>query len=99
MNKYIDAIDRVQLIRDILDKYGNTGGTEDANKIYRMILNQPTANVRENVRAERLLSGQTTSKYDIDVTNWYECSACGGAVDEYDNFCKHCGADMRGSDE
>lgn len=66
------------------------------NKLHTGIECEWVDDVRENVRAERLLSGQTTSKYDIDVTNWYECSACGGAVDEYDNFCKHCGADMRG---
>lgn len=63
MSRYIDAIDRGRLIRDILDKYGDTGGTEDANKIYRMILNQPTADVVEVVRCKDCEHGQSYNMF------------------------------------
>jgi len=29
------------------------------------------------------------------VTHYYACSVCGGPGDMQDNFCRHCGADMR----
>ncbi len=32
-----------------------------------------------------------------NTTMHYECSLCGGAVDKWDNFCKHCGAIMKES--
>lgn len=31
-----------------------------------------------------------------ETTMHYECSCCGGAVDKWDRFCKHCGAIMKG---
>jgi len=30
------------------------------------------------------------------TTLHYECSKCGGAGDKWDNFCKTCGAKMKG---
>ena len=49
-------------------------------------------NVRENIRAEKVIS-----KHWINyiTTRWFECSVCGQAVDLGDNFCKNCGADMQ----
>lgn len=99
MNKYIDAIDRGQLIRDILDEYGDTGGTEDANKIYRMILNQPTADVRENVKGE-WVRWYEEIKHD-GYTEYIPHCKCPKCETEYDshtvkfiNFCPNCGAQM-----
>ena len=52
------------------------------------------ADVRENVKSEKVISGGSA---DSDgATLWFRCSACDGSVDISDNFCKHCGADMRG---
>lgn len=58
-----------------------------------MIFDLPTADVRENVKANLVIAGYKRN----GSTQWFECSVCGGAVDFTDNFCKHCGAEiMRG---
>ena len=42
------------------------------------------------------LSTEKTAEWRIvgKTTLHYECSKCGGAGDEWDKFCKHCGARM-----
>lgn len=50
----------------------------------------PTADVRENVRGHIVHAGGK------GVTQWFECSECGTPVDITDNFCRCCGAEMRG---
>ena len=49
---------------------------------------QPTADVRKNVKAKKVLAGGILD----GTTHWYECSCCHGAVDILDAYCKHCGA-------
>lgn len=51
----------------------------------------PTADVRENIRANLVIAGYKRN----GSTQWFECSVCGGAVDFTDNFCKHCGAQIK----
>ena len=57
-----------------------------------IIDNQPTADVRENVKGEWI---EITDK-DAPIT--YACSVCGAGIDYrgFANFCPNCGADMRG---
>ena len=50
--------------------------------------NQPTADVRENVRGEWIDRGK-------DMTIRWQCSECGRKDTHIYNFCPNCGADMR----
>ena len=57
------------------------------------INNQPTADVRENVRGEWL----PDMIYDgEDEWCFVECSNCKYRADKHYDFCPNCGADMRG---
>ena len=49
---------------------------------------EPTADVRENITAHKVIGG---SEHD-GATCWFECSHCHGSVDIEDAYCKHCGA-------
>lgn len=51
---------------------------------------QPTADVRENVR------GEWKKRKDKPLQNWYQCSNCGAICGETSKYCSECGADMRG---
>ena len=101
MSRYIDA---EKLCFEILEEYGISTGGDDVTEIYGMIINQPTADVRENVKGEWI---NTTSG------EHYKCSQCGTLAPiwidesnscEYDkdisewlsDFCPNCGAEMRG---
>ena len=46
-------------------------------------------------------SAEKTAKWRIvgKTTLHYECSKCGGVGDKWDNYCKHCGAKMKESEE
>lgn len=57
-----------------------------AEVITPMLIGQPTADVRENVKGEWILHQ--------DSKTW-ECSVCGEYQVVWSNFCMHCGADMR----
>ena len=50
---------------------------------------------------EQLHSAEKTAKWRIvgKTTLHYECSKCGGVGDKWDNYCKHCGAKMKESEE
>lgn len=52
------------------------------------ILDMPTADVRKNVHAKKVIGGGERD----GATCWFECSHCHGTVDLQDMFCKHCGA-------
>ena len=54
----------------------------------KMINEMPTADVRKNIKAQKVLAGGILD----GTTHWYECSCCHGAVDILDVYCKHCGA-------
>lgn len=95
MSRYIDA-DLIQY-EPMCRPQGN-GMYEDCEIAYHDEIDDiPTADVRENVKAEKSISGGMANC--DGVTCWFECSACGGSVDISDNFCKHCGADMRGEEK
>lgn len=60
--------------------------------IHQTIDEQPTADVRPNVRGEWI-------PFDVP---WYKCSECGAVRENksfMENFCPNCGADMRGDTE
>ncbi len=57
----------------------------------RILLLQPTTEARENIKAKKIIvcAGKNGQKAH------HECSACKGAIDYEDKFCRHCGADLR----
>lgn len=98
MSRYIDA---EKLCFEILEEYGISTGDDDVTEIYGMIINQPTADVRENVKGEWLpmkrFGGEAGQTPDV------MCSVChapalwlGSLGCIRSNYCPNCGADMRG---
>ena len=88
MSRYIDA-DRLR--KDILglpNCYNGFSDTYDKALIIDRIDEQPTADVRENATAHKVVGGGERD----GATCWFECDKCGLAVDIGDVFCKHCGA-------
>lgn len=91
MSRYIDAD---KLHPDKLTVGGSLAISQS------QIAEQPTADVRENVRGEWQQEGN-----DYNVNAW-KCSICGWSVilhsgtpsDQHCNFCTNCGADMRGEE-
>ena len=103
MSRYIDA---EKLCFEILEEYGISTGGDDITEIYGMIINQPTADVRENVKGRWVEVVDRTEMYDKEgVKTWgmlFQCNQCGfvlnaveGHTGQY-NYCPNCGADMRG---
>lgn len=93
MSRYIDA-DRLR--KDILglpNCYNGFSDTYDKALIIDRIDEQPTADVRENVRGEWI-----QDKHEMAGYGYFDCSVCGADFYEIDgfNFCSNCGADMRG---
>ena len=89
MSKYIDA-ERLTFV--IKKNFGH--GT--ISPILQLIDEQPTADVRENVKGEWI--------EDAIANNIYRCSECGidapveptRGTEYKSNYCPNCGADMRG---
>ena len=91
MSRYIDA----DKLKQHYAWWGDTKNetAEDTKAIFDSIIDQqPTADVRENVKGEWI---EITDK-DAPIT--YACSVCGAGIDYrgFANFCPNCGADMRG---
>ena len=61
------------------------------NHCLRAIYQQPTADVKPVVRGVKI------PRYGVeDWALWCQCSVCGyDALFPEDNFCSHCGADLR----
>ena len=87
MSRYIDA-ERLTFV--IKKNFGH--GT--ISPILQLIDEQPTADVRENVK------GEWIDCLEDDIVDVQICSVCGYKeyVIDKPNFCPNCGADMRGED-
>lgn len=79
----IEAVDECTKLKITDDFY--TVYTKDMKD---MIADIPTADVRDNATAHKVVGG---GEYD-GATYWFECDNCGLSVDVGDVFCKHCGA-------
>lgn len=57
---------------------------------------QPTADVRENVRGEWIEDKKTEEEYQLMFTKVWKCSRCGEQQCRLiaSNFCPNCGAEM-----
>ncbi len=53
-----------------------------------LIDTEPTADVRENITAHKVIGG---GEHD-GATCWFECSRCRTTVDVNDKYCRYCGA-------
>lgn len=81
MSRYIDA-----------DKLQETYKELHDGKRSLLIDTEPTADVRENVIAHKVIGG---GEHD-GATCWFECSRCGKTVDVNDKYCSECGARFKG---
>ena len=92
MSRYFDADEAKRQLQKA------TMGQCDVMKVFLNTMYRidkiPTADVRENVKATKVISGGSANSKG--TTLWFVCSECKMPVDITDNFCKHCGADMRG---
>ena len=84
--RYIDA-DRLNKQIEI-DSKGNEGQYGDEWQFIDTINSMPTADVRKNIHAKKVIGGGECD----GATCWFECSSCHGVVDIEDAYCKHCGA-------
>ncbi len=94
--RLIDADALRKSVLDLPNCYNGFSDTYDKSCIIGLIDEQPTADVRPNVRGNwvKLYAGN------------YKCSECGDWWSNDDNemvedfkFCPNCGADMRGEQE
>lgn len=95
MSRYIDA-DR---LKEELKNSGYCNNNWLDIEMY--INNQPTADVRENVRGEWIdcgTHGDWAWEQDGHGNCWHiwKCSKCECTTEHCSNYCPNCGADMRG---
>ena len=76
-------------------------GFNDCDRIADAIDRYIDDKLNEQKEKENLPSAEKTAKWRIvgKTTLHYECSKCGGVGDKWDNYCKHCGAKMKESEE
>jgi len=84
MSRYIDA---EKLKKDIFIPL-TISYDETVWLLNKTIDDQPTADVRKNIHAKKVIGGGECD----GATCWFECSHCHGTVDIEDAYCKHCGA-------
>lgn len=92
MSRYIDADRLIDDIRPFAEYDSNLNNKDWVRRFEVVIDNQPTADVRENVRGEWIDRGK-------DMTIRWQCSECGRRDTHIYNFCPNCGADMRGDND
>lgn len=103
MSRYIDADKLRQDILLLPNCYNGFSDTYDKACIIDEIDEQPTADVRENVRGEWIDKGKnwtvTNGAISMEIPV-KECSVCGRPYLYIitDRFCPNCGADMRSQD-
>ena len=91
MSRYIDADKLKEELRN-----GHKQGFFDLpDGVLFEIDDQPTADVRENVRGEWIHDEVTMNGNTVFTPN-AKCSICDCYVYQESNFCPNCGADMRG---
>lgn len=84
MSDYIKREDAIEQARRNWTGEGDWIASTEIN----LLKNLPTANVRDDATAHKVVGGG--ERYG--ATCWFECDNCGLAVDIGDVFCKHCGA-------
>lgn len=95
MSRYIDA-DR---LKEELKNSGYCNNNWLDIEMY--INNQPTADVRENVKGKWIdcgIHGDGAWEQDghVNFWNFWKCSRCGRGTKTRSNYCPNCGAEMGG---
>ena len=96
MSRYIDADSITEELRawqEAMKKRGNETMAEDYEHCIDLIHQEPTADVRENVRGEWLHDEVTMNGNTVYTPN-AKCSICDCYVFQESNFCPNCGAQM-----
>lgn len=93
MSRYIDAADVVKRYEELVNEVENgighySTGNEAVVSLKDLLDDIPTADVRENITAHKVIGG---GEHD-GATCWFECSRCGKTVDVNDKYCSECGA-------
>lgn len=103
MNRYIDA----DKLKETLASYHPFTTKQELKfgKIIKIINEESTADVRENIKGEWIEIETSFEKYkpkdcfSLELKKYirkkYKCSICGKEKQYKDNFCPECGADMR----
>lgn len=97
MNRYIDADLLKQSIPNTkMDEFENCRYCRllDEEQVKDLIDQQPTADVRENVKGWWF-----PNKHEGAGYGYFVCSACGADFYNIYDFCPNCGADMRGAND
>ena len=100
MARYIDADKLIKTIRDndylVVDYFNSKDRGMFTTGIMQAIDEQPTVDVRENVRGE-WIEPKPDGCWHFDAKAYAECSVCGKKqfLGYQMHFCPNCGADMR----
>lgn len=94
MSRYIDA-DILKNKTTRVNHIWNSTTNAEGKGLDEIIDDIPTADVRENVRGEWILTGEI-EEVRAEVT---KCSVCGCETWGGGHFCCGCGADMRGDNQ
>lgn len=81
-NEYIS---RESVLADIEQTIENSGCVNHEREIIDCVRYASAADVAPAVHAKIVTAGE-------GPTHWAACSACGGAVDPFDRYCRHCPA-------
>ena len=101
-----ELISRKDLLKDIADlkksPWFNEG--KDIKDLFQRnsyVARKEAVEIIEDLCIKNMQSAEKTAKWRIvgKTTLHYECSKCGGVGDKWDNYCKHCGAKMKESEE
>lgn len=91
MARYIDADKLKKDVLDLQDCYNGFSDTYDKACIIDVIDEQPSADVRENVRGEWTL---VTDRYGANGEYVWKCSSCNKMTICKGDFCPNCGCEM-----
>ena len=100
MRRYIDADKLINELEPVVKSaaFKNRNIRSNVNKCWEIVNNQPTADVRENVRGE----WRTTYLDHVAMGERPKilyCSVCNQCIAYPTNFCPNCGASMRGDND
>lgn len=110
MSRYIDADKLIENFATATKKFMSDKYFSNVKDIANYILlirdiiiEQPTADVRENIKGEWIAIADEIGDFRIMNRRWIKCNQCNEQTmirldAPLPNFCPNCGADMRGEE-